>query len=893
MKTFNQNPGWLLAGLFLILCFSRTEANNEIDNIPPVAVCSDQLNVTLTSNGTALVLAQSFDEGSHDNYCLAGIAVKKTYDPYDDFGPWVVFDCNDIGQLVSVELRATDCSGNTNSCWVDVWVEDKTAPGIWCPYDKTVACDELLDWNAAGQATASDACGLANITHEDIDNTGSCGSGYITRIWKATDIYGNMSTCEQTIHVVDNTPVVVYFPPDYITYDCASEDDLLPDNLPAPYDRPQVLYEDCELIAESYEDWVFTASPNSCLKIIRQWKIIDWCSYSYGGNTGIWQETQILKIQDTIPPTFTCPDDVIVSTNYGSCLADVTLPMPTDIQDCLSEVDVSIHGDLAGATYHDNLQIGEYEVGYLLKDGCNNTSSCNITVTVIDGLPPGAVCIEGVSFSLMQNGEAMLWASDVEPGSSFDNCTTYEHLEFRLGPQPEPGQTTPPADDVMTFTCDDVGVNVVALWVGDSFGNWSYCLTTATVQDNQGVCNNSGAGAATIAGAITDEQGDRIPGVDIYTDSAAYWVFTDSTGLYSFGNMPMGEDYEITPQKEGDALEGLSLTDLIMLAKHLMGVDTLDSPYQIIAADVDRNGQLNNDDMLMLHELLLGTETELPDSVSWRFIPKDFVFPIAYPLSVNFPESIIINSLDQDVDDADFIGIKIGDLNASMMETDSSDFLAVEGRNTEGLGQITIRDYQLRAGEIVRIPIYLQTMGAAGLRATFNTNGLKILNVSTSSQGWLQAATNGFSWVANNKEYTTAPISYLNVQADRDILLSEALTLGASSRIAIQQEEGLLTENALTLTFIPQGEALSLTSVYPNPFKERVQFGFQQIEEGPISLSIWNAAGQLVYQKEQSLEAGSHYWEVAANELGGEGIYIYQLANKQAQAGGKLVLLNE
>jgi hypothetical protein len=135
-----------------------------------------------------------------------------------------------------------------------------------------------------------------------------------------------MSTCTQTVHVVDNTPVVVNFPPDYVTYDCETADDLLPENLPAPFDGPQVLYEDCELIAESYQDWVFTAAPNSCIKIIREWKVIDWCSYSYGGNQGIWQGVQILKIQDTIPPTATCPTDLTVSTNYGACTANVNLP---------------------------------------------------------------------------------------------------------------------------------------------------------------------------------------------------------------------------------------------------------------------------------------------------------------------------------------------------------------------------------------------------------------------------------------------------------------------------------------------------------------------------------------------------------------------------------------
>jgi hypothetical protein len=164
MNRFDNSICQLLAGLLMLLASTTANANGETDYIPPVAVCTDQLNVSLTSSGTAIVLAQSFDEGSYDNYCLAAIKVKKTYDPYDDFGPWVEFDCDDIGQLVSVELKAIDCAGNTNSCWVDVWVEDKLPPAIWCPYDVTVDCNQTDDWNILNQATATDACGVASIT---------------------------------------------------------------------------------------------------------------------------------------------------------------------------------------------------------------------------------------------------------------------------------------------------------------------------------------------------------------------------------------------------------------------------------------------------------------------------------------------------------------------------------------------------------------------------------------------------------------------------------------------------------------------------------------------------------------------------------------------------------
>jgi hypothetical protein len=876
---------------FFILCFMQLSHSVAAESIP-VAVCEDQLNVSLTSDGTAIVLAQSFDEGSYDYFCGITLAVKKTYDPYDDFGPWVEFDCYDIGQLVSVELKVTNCWGESNSCWVDVMVEDKLPPSIHCPYNTTVECSDVNDWSYMDQATAYDACGISDISFWDMENTTSCGTGYITRQWKATDNYGNMSTCIQTIHVVDNTPVVVHFPPDYTSYDCVSADDLLPENLPEPFNEPTVLYEDCELIAKSFDDWVFTAAPNSCIKIIRQWRVIDWCSYSYGSNQGIWEDTQILKIQDTIPPTATCPENLTVSTSYNACTANFSLPMPTDIQDCLPDVEVSIHGDLGSATSYTNIPIGEYEVGYLLKDGCNNASSCHITVSVVDGINPGPVCFSGVSLSLMANGEAELWASDIEQGSSIDNCTNYQHLSFRLGFEPPAGQTTPPDEDFLAFDCSHVGQNTVALWAGDAAGNWSYCLSTVTVSDNQGICDTMMIDSSSyIAGRIEDEQGDKIPLVDVFTDSSTYWTNTDSAGLYSFGAMPMNEEYIIAPGKTGSPLDGITVIDLITLAKHLMGVDSLDSPYQYIAADADRNGVLNNDDMVIIHYILLGIETSFPDNVSWRFVPKSFDFPADDPLSVDFPEVITINNLEEDVDDADFIGIKIGDLDASLMQTDTAGLLDTENRNA---GKITVEDQRILAGQSIKVPVYLDAPYTEGLQLKFTHPDLTITKVETDDRGVLypylkqEESLIHFVPATGITEGDQKAIFHLTITADKDAVLSDRLQLNSANSMAYGRGQ-----HTMHLSFKSPDEKLSLHTVYPNPVQDQANFLMSLRESGDISLSIWKADGQLVYQQERYLDAGQQLWKVSTRQLAGKGIYIYRLTNSTESFSGRLIMAGE
>ena len=54
-------------------------------------------------NGHGYRLRQSFDEGSYDNYCLAGVKVRRM-DQQCAILNALIFNCNDIGQLISVEL---------------------------------------------------------------------------------------------------------------------------------------------------------------------------------------------------------------------------------------------------------------------------------------------------------------------------------------------------------------------------------------------------------------------------------------------------------------------------------------------------------------------------------------------------------------------------------------------------------------------------------------------------------------------------------------------------------------------------------------------------------------------------------------------------------------------
>lgn len=78
---------------------------------------------------------------------------------------------------------------------------DNTPPAMLCPGDLTVSCDKINHLSTTGQATATDNCDPAPVvTYSDNVVSGDCEwQCTVARTWKAVDIYGNESTCVQTI----------------------------------------------------------------------------------------------------------------------------------------------------------------------------------------------------------------------------------------------------------------------------------------------------------------------------------------------------------------------------------------------------------------------------------------------------------------------------------------------------------------------------------------------------------------------------------------------------------------------------------------------------------------------------------------------------------------------
>ncbi len=876
-----------------------------IDDDSPTVICDEFTVTTLNNTGIAIIFANTFDDGTYDNCSYFTLSVRRMQEAcgvQPVFAPSVFFCCEDVGEDIQVEMQATDASGNTNSCMVSVHVDDNSEPAILCPPSAVLTCTEdPNDLNLTGEPTTVLVCGSVDVDFSDTNNLNQCDVGTITRTWTATADNGNSNSCNQLITMVDNTPVVIDFPDDYAVNGCVSIDDLLPENLPPGFDFP-VVTSDCEMIATNVSDQVFTVAAPACFKIVRTWTLIDWCVYQTGSNTGVWSDTQIVMVTDTTAPIVTCPTNVVVGVGLD-CKASVTLPQITDIQDCSEDVTVFVSTTLGfGAGPFNDVNPGNYTVNYSVSDGCNNNTSCSINIHVVDDKKPTPFCKNGLIIELMgvdtdgdgliDDGMATAEAESMNDGS-FDNCPGSLSFSFT------PNIITSTVD----FDCSNLGQNLVEIWVTDANGNQDYCETFIIIQDNMGVC--SGNLYASVGGAVTNENGVDVQNATVsINDGVTPPAMTGADGNFEFPTLPLGNDFTVTPEKNMNLLNGVTTYDMVLMHKHVLGVSALNSPYKIIAADVNNSKTVTTFDMVEMKKNILHITDYFTNNESWRFIDADYVFPnVNDPFEEDLPEVYNINNFQGNMDAVDFIAVKVGDVNDSAVPNLFYD--PTEDRSGEVL-TLLANNEQLQAGAEYLLEITTENFDQIiGYQFTLNFDpaALEYIKLEKGELPSLTETNFGFalleqgaittSW--NHTEPTSlekgAVLFSLVFRAKTNTYWTDALDLGSTYTTAEAYFEGgekLDVDLVFEETPMLYPQALMVS---PNPFHNATVIGFNLLEAQEVTLTVFDRSGRVVETASQIFQSGDGEFVFEAKDQMPSGTYFFQLKTEATIETGKMVLM--
>lgn len=176
-------------------CFATVTVR---DLIPPVAKCKNA-TVNLGPNGTVTVPNSAIDNGTTDN-CSFTISLSPN-----------TFTCANIG-LNTLTLKATDGSGNSNTCTARVTVKDVTAPTVSCK-NITIFLDDLGKVTISPFQVDNGSTDNCSITTRSLTRTQfNCSDigAPVNVFLTAIDASGNAATCTAVITVKDNlapTPV--------------------------------------------------------------------------------------------------------------------------------------------------------------------------------------------------------------------------------------------------------------------------------------------------------------------------------------------------------------------------------------------------------------------------------------------------------------------------------------------------------------------------------------------------------------------------------------------------------------------------------------------------------------------------------------------------------------
>ena len=721
-----------------------------------------------------------------------------------------------------------------------------------CPPNVTVPCDEDLsdldDFGIAYVYGYGDPY-PAPPPHVTF-HLNECGVGHIIRTWMVKDYYNVWHSCTQVISVkggafgLDN----ITWPSDYTTDECGAS--LHPNHLPPGFDKPIFDDVDCGKPLSSFHDWVFDFG-GGCKKILRTWTVIDCCVFDPNAYypKGIWEHTQVIMVKFEEGPEIVCPDDITVSTTNNECDgADVQLDKATATSVCGDPANVM--NDSPFAVRRDGDASGFYPLGttivtFTADDGCSEKSMCTTKVTVKDMKQPTPVCYHGLSSTLSQMSDG--YYLDLQAHwfnlNSFDNCTAKEDLKFEVSPQ--------------RVDCDDIGEVEVILTVTDESGNSDFCITYITITDNFGLCPPEDSLIA--GGAVYDIRYDYIDHVIVLLKDENDDVVSSApvlNGLYQLINKGDAEKLYVEAISTDDPLNGVTTFDLLLMSQYILGEWEPDNSMDLLAADVNFDGKINSKDLIILRDVILGNRSNFPSGSSWRFYDSEYEFENRIqPYLDEVPAKIELLDPEEIIENIDFSGIKLGDLNSSAR----SNSQAEEQGSERSIAAFKVYEETENGLHVLRLELGSSSMDAYGF------------------QFGMQLGSENELLQVNSDVFSQEEIRW-NVMPDGELRLSvysnhqlaifnnqNILELVFTNKVLGYDSDGFKNEIYPDLTNVKmlelleadqlghsEGDIQDIISVYPNPFNNELSIVIDESldKSSRIDFRLTDVSGRIIQKTE-------------------------------------------
>ncbi len=869
--------------------------------------------------------------------------------------------CVEAGDTIAAVLRVYDIApppgavsdtfavGQFDDCQLVVVVQDTLGPTCAAPPDVSTICSafepDLADYGLFANSCRADST-IEMADYNQFDTV--CRDGVIVRYFRVFDTAsGQSATCSQRI-TVDTVAQHYYvrFPDDKIVTQCDTTNN---------YGEPVLFGTGCEHLVATYTDEILTVVPDACFRIDRTWVVRNTCTYNPNlALTVVPNPTQnpITNHPTNLPgPVVSAPNAPQLWESTVTAISPGQTPTNfstfwnanangysykqsikvIDVQKPVAAACPTAPLLLTDATDNDPLLWHEFywydQVGGL-QDMCEGpVDLCFTSTDLCSGADVDIRYLlfldldnDGIQESVL-NSTHMFNANSVNYNNAgnpnygggtfrqFDGRPVPSNQKYGFSMQTTTNGRNKTAcvrwrtqSQPLNFVMPQLpyGTHRIRWVAADKCGNETTCEYIFTIQNSSGVCGGS---LVPVGGNIRTESGAGIPDVLVTLNrtltNQPLWTTmqnTDNAGNYMF-QIPSVGAYTITPERDVDHLNGVTTLDLLLINKHILGLDTLESPFKMIAADANSSRSITTFDIVELRKLILGVYSELPNNTSWRFVDAGYVFPVPEnPFTAPFPEkqggTIPAPS---NPPEHDFIGVKTGDVNGNAI----TNATVPEERNADVVW-LDVPNLGLRPGAVFEVPVRLSAP-VAGFQCAFALPGLEVLDVlpgpGLSADNFAVFAGENrltASWAGTGEE---APVTYtLRLRAQVTGRLSEYLSL---SHRSIWPEAYIASgagyrDRDLALRFDDNAlptQGLELFQNQPNPFHTSTEIGFYLPQAKTAVLRVLDTTGRERYAQTGEYSAGTHTIMLAREMLGGAGgVLYYTLETAEERVVRKLFL---
>ncbi|MCG8808902.1 gliding motility-associated C-terminal domain-containing protein, partial [Tenacibaculum finnmarkense] len=364
------------------------DCGNSTEKIQKITV-KDTIKPTFTVPNDAIIYA--------DENCNFDSSVAKTGDVSDESDNCdttlnaTFIDVEIAGicegeKIITRTWNLTDDCGNSTEKIQKITVKDTIKPTFTVPNDAIIYADSTCNFDSSVAKTGevsdeSDNCDTTlSATFTDATIAGSCeGEKIITRTWNLTDDCGNSTEKTQKITVKDTIKPTFTVPNDITIFTDAS---CAFDASVAKTGDVSDESDNCDTtLVATFTDAITAGSCQGEKIITRTWNLIDDC----GNST---EKIQKITVKDTIKPTFTVPNDVIIYADEN-CNFDASVGKTGDVSDESDNCDTTLNAtfidvEIAGICEGEKIITRTWN----LIDDCGNSTEKTQKITVKDTIKP-------------------------------------------------------------------------------------------------------------------------------------------------------------------------------------------------------------------------------------------------------------------------------------------------------------------------------------------------------------------------------------------------------------------------------------------------------------------------------------------------------------------------